>query len=86
MKNELTGAQPPWLRCLFAVALLSSIVASGCAKPGVSPVADTPNPSDARSIAKEAYLYAFPMAANYETLYKQAITLRVPITARLSTL
>ena len=28
---------------------------------------------DARTIAKEAYIYAFPMAANYQTLYKQAI-------------
>ena len=30
-------------------------------------------PQDARVIAKEAYIYAFPMAANYQTLYKQAI-------------
>jgi hypothetical protein len=28
---------------------------------------------DARQIAKEAYLYGFPMAANYRTMYKQAI-------------
>jgi hypothetical protein len=30
-------------------------------------------PQDARAIASEAYIYAFPMAANYQTLYKQAI-------------
>jgi hypothetical protein len=30
-------------------------------------------PQDARQIAKEAYLYGFPMATNYETLYKQAL-------------
>ncbi len=30
-------------------------------------------PQDARAIAKEAYIYAFPMAANYQTLHKQAI-------------
>lgn len=29
--------------------------------------------SDARAIAKEAYIYGFPMAANYQTQYKQAI-------------
>ena len=29
--------------------------------------------SEARAIAKEAYIYGFPMAANYQTLYKQAI-------------
>jgi hypothetical protein len=28
---------------------------------------------DARAIAKEAYVYGFPMAANYLTMYKQAI-------------
>ncbi len=31
------------------------------------------SPQDARAIAREAYTYAFPMAANYQTLYKQAI-------------
>jgi hypothetical protein len=30
-------------------------------------------PQEARVIAKEAYIYAFPMAANYQTLYKQTI-------------
>ena len=36
---------------------------------------DTSGPAapDARAIAKEAYIYAFPLAANYQTLYKQAI-------------
>jgi hypothetical protein len=31
------------------------------------------NASDARAIAKEAFVYGFPMAANYQTMYKQAI-------------
>lgn len=30
-------------------------------------------PEEARQIAKEAYVYGFPVAANYQTLYKQAI-------------
>jgi hypothetical protein len=29
--------------------------------------------ADARAIAKEAYIYGFPLAANYQTMYKQAI-------------
>jgi len=29
--------------------------------------------ADARAIAKEAYIYGFPMTANYQTMYKQAI-------------
>ena len=31
------------------------------------------SPAEARQIAKEAYIYGFPMAANYQTMYKQAI-------------
>ncbi len=31
------------------------------------------SPDDARAIAKEAYIYGFPMASNYHTMYKQAI-------------
>jgi hypothetical protein len=30
-------------------------------------------PEEARGIAKEAFIYGFPMAANYQTMYKQAI-------------
>jgi hypothetical protein len=30
-------------------------------------------PEEARSIAKDAYIYGFPMATNYGTMYKQAI-------------
>ncbi len=42
-------------------------------KPGDGSISDSLTPQDARSIAKEAYIYAFPMAANYQTMYKQAI-------------
>jgi hypothetical protein len=34
--------------------------------------------ADARAIAKEAYIYGFPMAANYATMYKQAIDTSSP--------
>jgi hypothetical protein len=46
------------------------------AKPGDLTVSGSPAPQDARAIAKEAYIYAFPMAANYQTLHKQAIDTR----------
>lgn len=29
--------------------------------------------AEARAIAKDAFIYGFPMAANYQTMYKQAI-------------
>ncbi len=34
--------------------------------------------AEARAIAKEAYIYGFPMAANYQTMYKQAIDTSSP--------
>ena len=33
---------------------------------------------DARAIAKEAYIYGFPMVMNYQTMYKQAIDKNSP--------
>ncbi|HEY7209955.1 MAG TPA: DUF1254 domain-containing protein [Bryobacteraceae bacterium] len=43
-----------------------------CSSPD-KPAAANISPSDARAIAKEAFIYGFPMAANYQTMYKQAI-------------
>lgn len=40
---------------------------------GVAIAAAAVSVADARSIAKEAYIYGFPMVANYQTMYKQAI-------------
>ena len=34
--------------------------------------------SDARAIAKEAYIYGFPMVVNYQTMHKQAIDKKSP--------
>jgi hypothetical protein len=35
--------------------------------------APTISPADARAIAREAYIYGFPIVVNYSTMYKQAI-------------
>ncbi len=63
----------PKLRVLSQTTFLAAlIVTAGCnTKP--SDNAAAPVPPDARAIAKEAYIYGFPMAANYLTMYKQAI-------------
>jgi hypothetical protein len=55
---------------LFAV-LASMISVTGCntSKPSGSEL----SAADARAIAKDAFIYGFPMAANYQTMYKQAI-------------
>jgi hypothetical protein len=47
-------------------------------KPGDTSTSSSLTPQEARSIAKEAYIYAFPMAANYQTMYKQAIDKKGP--------
>lgn len=45
------------------------------------------SPQETRSIAKEAYVYGFPMVASYQTLYKQAIDTQSPdYRARFNTL
>jgi hypothetical protein len=59
-------------RAATAILFIAILTIAGCAKPSATDPA-APNPSDARAIAKDAYIYAFPMAANYQTLYKQAV-------------
>jgi hypothetical protein len=40
------------------------------------------SPTDARQIAKEAYIYGFPMAANYRTMYTQVIDHQQGVSSR----
>jgi hypothetical protein len=58
---------------LHAVVLAAaSLSLAGC-NSTPKPAEGALSPADARAIAKEAYIYGFPMAANYNTMYKQAI-------------
>ena len=43
-----------------------------------NPREDGLTPTEARAIAKEAFIYGFPMAANYQTMYKQVIDTTSP--------
>ncbi len=55
---------------LSSVAML----AVGCSAPAdTTPKTAGPVPPDARQIAREAFVYGFPVAVNYRTMYKQAI-------------
>ena len=59
-------------KLLFASVIVIAMSITGCnntSKPSDSELSAT----DARAIAKEAFIYGFPMAANYQTMYKQAI-------------
>lgn len=60
--------------CRLASLVLAAGVffTTGCHQ-GTDAAQDSISAADARAIAKEAYIYGFPMAANYQTMYKQAI-------------
>jgi hypothetical protein len=61
-------------RRVFGTAMVAAVlVTAGCDNAKKPDVAGGLSVADARSIAKEAYIYGFPMAANYATMYKQAI-------------
>jgi hypothetical protein len=62
----------PFLRSPLAFVTALFFCALGC-KPSQEAAKPALSPSEARSIAKEAFLYGFPMVANYQTMYKQAI-------------
>src|SRR5580704_15356918 len=64
----------PKLHVLSQATLFAAlIVTAGCNNKPADKASNSPVPLDARAIAKEAYIYGFPMAANYLTMYKQAI-------------
>jgi len=63
-----------WL--VLGAVLMGSILPA-CGGENVAPATPAAtaalSAADARAIAKEAFLYGFPLATNYETLHKQAI-------------
>jgi hypothetical protein len=58
---------------VFSATLLASVLFTTACDNAKKPAEAGLTPTDARAIAKEAYIYGFPMAANYSTMYKQAI-------------
>jgi len=68
-----------WMPIVSMAALL---LMPACAKEGTAPSSQTaavaPTPNEATAIAKEAYIYAFPMMENYRTMYVQAIDRTAP--------
>ena len=66
------------VRKLCGVGLVAAVLfVAGCRSS--NPPAETGlSVSDAFAIAKDAYIYGFPMAANYQTMYKQAIDTSSP--------
>jgi hypothetical protein len=55
----------------FALSIVAGLVSSALFLAPVS--AETLSPAEAKAIASEAYLYAYPMLYNYKTLFQQAV-------------
>ncbi|HTQ95660.1 MAG TPA: DUF1254 domain-containing protein [Candidatus Acidoferrum sp.] len=59
--------------------LLVVLILAGCSQSQqTAPNAQGLTPDSARQIAKEAYIYGFPLVTNYDTMYKQAINVGNP--------
>ena len=56
----------------FIIFMLAGISVFGCSQPSKL------SPEEARKIAKEAYVYGFPLVMNYKTLYAYALEKRSP--------
>ena len=70
MKNFL---KPP------ALLLLPALLLCGCGnQPESAPTTTDLTPAEAQAIAKEAYLYGFPMVMNYKTMWNYAIDSKSP--------
>jgi hypothetical protein len=59
------------IRRLVVVLALASSWTACSQTPSQSP--SVPSAQDVRAIAKDAYIYGFPVVSNYQTMYKQAI-------------
>jgi hypothetical protein len=58
---------------LFLTIAALILTACGSTQQSPSGAQSALTPAEARQIAKEAYIYGFPLVTNYQTMYKQAI-------------
>jgi hypothetical protein len=68
-ENRMKSAASISARSFLFLALLLA----GCSSSQQTPSFQALTAADARQIAKEAYIYGFPLVTNYGTMYKQAI-------------
>lgn len=57
----------------FAISVFAATLGGATLESSRVTVAQTVAPDEARAIAKEAYIYAFPMVEGYKTLFAQAV-------------
>jgi hypothetical protein len=66
--------KPPVVkRASLAVLAALALISCGPAEQSPSNGQSGPTPEETRQIAKDAFIYGFPIATNYQTMYKQAI-------------
>jgi hypothetical protein len=70
-KNNTMKAKP-FLGCLILACLAMLPVGT------VAVAQDLPGEGETRAIAKEAYVYGFPMVMNYKTMYQYAVDTEHP--------
>ena len=62
------------MKKLSAIVLASLIAVSGCSNENAyAPKQATLTPQEAKQIAKDAYVYGFPLVLNYKTMYEYAL-------------
>jgi len=65
--------------CTFCLAMLSALILSGCSSDSNDAAKEaTLTPKEATQIAKEAYVYGFPLVLNYKTMYDYAVDRNSP--------
>jgi len=64
----------------YLIALASlMIILSGCSSDSKDAAKEaTLSPKEATQIAKEAYIYGFPLVLNYKTMYEYAVDKKSP--------
>ena len=62
-----------WRTIGFALLAFAATLGGVIVESSHPALAQTVSPTEARAIAKEAYIYAFPMVEGYKTLYAQAV-------------
>ena len=61
------------VRTLTFLSLFASCACSPSQQTATTPAASGPSPQEVRQIAKDAYIYGFPIVVNYTTMHTQAI-------------
>lgn len=76
MKNLSRAAAPRWLRCLAAVAALGAALAGYTASHAAA--AQGLSVAEVRAIAKDTYVYGFPIVDSYRILYSYFVDRESP--------